>query len=173
MKKTLLIVLLIIVGCYLLDDEAKAVLFLTKNNIPDSKVGQVVFKDTPQGLLVKIDFKNLPSGLHGFHIHENPSCDATTDPQGKVQAALGAGGHYDPDKTGKYLGPNGKGHKGDLPVLNVGADGKKKMSFYVPHLTVKEIRERSIIVHEGGDNYKDQPNLSGGGGARIACGVIK
>ena len=28
-------------------------------------------------------------------------------------------------------------------------------------------------VHAGGDNYSDQPAPLGGGGARIACGVIK
>jgi Cu-Zn family superoxide dismutase len=28
------------------------------------------------------------------------------------------------------------------------------------------------MIHEGGDNYSDQPKPLGGGGARIACGVI-
>jgi Cu/Zn superoxide dismutase len=38
---------------------------------------------------------------------------------------------------------------------------------------VAEIRGRSIMVHTGGDNYSDTPAPLGGGGARIACGVIK
>jgi Cu-Zn family superoxide dismutase len=29
------------------------------------------------------------------------------------------------------------------------------------------------MVHTGGDNYSDTPAPLGGGGARIACGVIK
>jgi Cu-Zn family superoxide dismutase len=41
-----------------------------------------------------------------------------------------------------------------------------------PHLTVKQIRGRSIMIHAGGDNYSDTPVLLGGGSARIACGVI-
>jgi Cu/Zn superoxide dismutase len=45
--------------------------------------------------------------------------------------------------------------------------------FTAPHLTVAEIRGRSIMVHTGGDNYSDTPAPLGGGGARIACGVIK
>jgi hypothetical protein len=28
------------------------------------------------------------------------------------------------------------------------------------------------MIHEGGDNYADAPKPLGGGGARIACGVI-
>ena len=30
---------------------------------------------------------------------------------------------------------------------------------------------RSLMIHEGGDNYSDQPE-NGGGKSRIACGVI-
>jgi superoxide dismutase, Cu-Zn family len=29
------------------------------------------------------------------------------------------------------------------------------------------------MIHSGGDNYSDAPAPLGGGGARIACGVIK
>jgi len=29
------------------------------------------------------------------------------------------------------------------------------------------------MIHAGGDNYADQPAPLGGGGARVACGVIK
>jgi len=170
MRKGLVILLLIVAGCYLLDDDARSDVYLTDNQKP---VGRIVFKDTPSGLYVKLNFKNLPKGEHGFHIHENPNCEATTDDKGNVQPALKAGGHYDPEKTGKHLGPNGKGHKGDLPVLNVGESGKVKTEFYMPYLSVKEIRERSVIIHRDGDNYQDEPQVLGGGGKRIACGIIR
>jgi Cu-Zn family superoxide dismutase len=29
------------------------------------------------------------------------------------------------------------------------------------------------MIHSGGDNYSDVPEKLGGGGGRIACGVIK
>jgi Cu-Zn family superoxide dismutase len=29
------------------------------------------------------------------------------------------------------------------------------------------------MVHAGGDNYSDQPKPLGGGGDRIACGLIR
>ena len=37
---------------------------------------------------------------------------------------------------------------------------------------VKDFLGRSIMIHEGGDSYSDKPAPLGGGGARIACGVI-
>jgi hypothetical protein len=43
----------------------------------------------------------------------------------------------------------------------------------VPHLTLADVKGRSIMIHVGGDNYSDQPAPLGGGGARIACGVVK
>ena len=39
------------------------------------------------------------------------------------------------------------------------------------HLTLADVRGRSLIIHEGGDNYTDTPE-NGGGKARIACGVV-
>jgi Cu-Zn family superoxide dismutase len=28
------------------------------------------------------------------------------------------------------------------------------------------------VIHGGGDNYSDSPQPLGGGGARVACGVV-
>ncbi|HDI6039899.1 TPA: superoxide dismutase family protein, partial [Escherichia coli] len=36
----------------------------------------------------------------------------------------------------------------------------------------KEINGRSLMIHIGGDNHHDHPEPLGGGGARIACGII-
>ena len=93
--------------------------------------------------------------------------------EGKAVAALAAGGHLDPSNTGKHEGPYGKGHLGDLPVLYVGADGKAMLPVLAPRLKVADLKGRSLMIHAGGDNYSDQPDKLGGGGARIACGVIK
>ena len=38
---------------------------------------------------------------------------------------------------------------------------------------VSALRGKSVVIHAGGDNYSDQPQPLGGGGARIACGVIE
>ena len=79
----------------------------------------------------------------------------------------------DPANTGKHLGPHGEGHKGDLPALTVDASGKSTKRVVTPHLKLTDAKGRSIMIHAGGDNYSDQPAPLGGGGARIACGIVK
>ena len=81
---------------------------------------------------------------------------------------------YDPRHTKKHLGPlSTVGHRGDLPALVVDAQGNAAQPVTAPHLKVAEIRGRSIVIHAGGDNYSDSPKPLGGGGARIACGIIQ
>ncbi len=63
---------------------------------------------------------------------------------------------------------------GDLPRLSANADGKVGETVVAPHLKkLAEIKQRSLMVHVGGDNYSDKPEPLGGGGARFACGVIE
>jgi Cu-Zn family superoxide dismutase len=149
-----------------------------KVNLIDAKgigaeVGTIRFADGKNGLEIFPKLKGLPPGPHGFHIHENRSCGPKANPQGQMTAGLGAGGHYDPGKTGKHDGPHAdSGHLGDLPVLEVKPDGTASGKLYAPRLKVSDIKKRSVMIHAGGDNYSDQPAALGGGGARIACGVI-
>jgi len=127
-------------------------------------LGTITAKDTDYGLLLLYALKGLPSGLHGVHVHENPSCDL----KGKA-----AGGHFDPDKKDKHQGPYDKsGHKGDLPVLYVNQDGVASTPVLAPRLKEKDLKGRSLIIHEKGDNYSDTPQKLGGGVSRIACGVV-
>jgi Cu-Zn family superoxide dismutase len=135
-------------------------------------VGNIRAEDSPTGLVLVTDLKGLPPGTHGFHVHENPDC-AAKEKDGKMTAGLTAGGHYDPDKSGKHEGPMGHGHMGDLPALTVGADGNAKLRLVAPRLKEADLKSRSLMIHAGGDNYSDQPQPLGGGGARIACGVVK
>lgn len=126
-------------------------------------LGKITFTDTPYGLLITPDLNTLPPGIHGMHIHENPSC---------ADSGMAAGMHLDPQHTGKHLGPyNNQGHLGDLPALTVNADDNATLPIMAPLLKVADLRGHSIIIHAGADNYSDTPPM-GGGGARIACGVI-
>jgi len=137
-----------------------------------ASIGTVTLTDTPQGLKLAPALSGLMPGNHGFHIHENPEC-ATGVKDGKPTPGLAAGGHYDPASAGKHEGPVGKGHLGDLPVLTVGADGKATETVVAPRLKTGDVKGRSLMIHAGGDNYADVPEKLGGGGGRIACGVIK
>jgi len=137
-----------------------------------ASIGTVTLTDTPQGLKLAPALSGLMPGNHGFHIHEKPECAAGVK-DGKPTPGLAAGGHYDPASAGKHEGPVGKGHLGDLPVLTVGADGKATETVVAPRLKTGDVRGRSLMIHAGGDNYADVPEKLGGGGGRIACGVIK
>ncbi len=172
--KKLLPVILFLFGCTSHQNYAVSEIYSVDKSGVNKPVGEVLFKNTCQGMLVEVDLKNIPKGQHGFHVHEYPDCRAATDAQGKIIPASMAGGHFDPKQTGKHLGPEHKhGHKGDLPELSACENGEVKTKFYVKGLTVNEIRHRSLIIHENGDNYQDTPIPLGGGGARIACGIIK
>ena len=41
-----------------------------------------------------------------------------------------------------------------------------------PRFKLSELKGHALVIHAGGDNYSDTPEKLGGGGARIACGVI-
>jgi len=135
-------------------------------------LGTVELKDSPKGLVITPKLTTLKAGEHGFHVHQNPNC-GPAEKDGKMGAGLAAGGHFDPKDTKKHTGPNGHGHMGDLPVLKVDAGGKASQSMTVAGLKVADIKGRSLMIHEHGDNYSDQPKALGGGGGRVACGLIK
>jgi Cu-Zn family superoxide dismutase len=133
--------------------------------------GTVTIKQTADGLELDTNLKGLAPGEHGFHLHENGSC-APADKEGKPTAGQAAGGHFDPDATKAHKGPGGGGHKGDLPKLEIDAKGESKAKLKVAGLKLDDVKGKSIMIHEGGDNYADAPKPLGGGGTRVACGVI-
>jgi superoxide dismutase, Cu-Zn family len=135
--------------------------------------GTVTISDGASGAAIKTALKGLPPGPHGFHIHQNGSCQPTTA-NGQPVPAGAAGGHFDPQNTGKHEGPEGSGHLGDMPLLQVGQDGTATQNLTAPHIKdVAAVRGKTVIIHIGGDNYSDQPQPLGGGGARIACGILE
>lgn len=132
---------------------------------PKQSIGSIIFKDTTYGLMIIPDLHGLSPGAHGFHLHDRPSCE---------EHAQHAGGHYDPLNTQKHLGPYDKqGHLGDLPVLVVDKNGDAMLPIVAPRLTEKDLPGSAVIIHAGADNYSDSPAPLGGGGERVACGIIK
>ena len=135
-------------------------------------LGEVTVSESRYGLVFTPALQGLAPGLHGFHLHQNASC-APADKDGKPVAALAAGGHYDPARTGQHGAPWGDGHLGDLPALYVDADGRATQPVLAPRLKAADLAGRALMVHAGGDNHADHPAALGGGGARVACGVIR
>jgi Cu-Zn family superoxide dismutase len=136
-------------------------------------IGTVQLSDGADGLTLVVDVTGLTPGGHGFHLHEHGSCEPAANAQGQMTAALGAGGHYDPEGTSHHRGPEGDGHKGDLPLLEAGADGRAMAELSAPRLSVAEARGKALVIHAGGDNYSDEPEPLGGGGPRVACGLVE
>jgi superoxide dismutase, Cu-Zn family len=139
-----------------------------------TEIGTITFKDTPQGMLIEPKLSSLPPGPRGFHIHENANCGPGPGNNGQPAAGMAAGGHYDPGATKKHRGPyEGDSHLGDMPVLVVDKDGTATLPGLAPRLKVSDLTGRAVMIHVGSDNYDDTPAPLGGGGGRIACGVVK
>lgn len=170
MKKTMLALLMMAAGAAHAD-------IVVPISVVDDKgvgapVGSVTISETSHGLVFTPALQGLSPGLHGFHVHQNPSCEPM-DKDGKKVPALAAGGHYDPAGSGKHSTPWGDGHLGDLPPLYVDAAGNATNPVLAPRLKAADVAGRSLMLHAGGDNHADHPAPLGGGGARVACGVIR
>ena len=137
----------------------------------DFSVGKITVEQSDHGLVFTPDLKDLTPGLHGFHLHEHPSCMAKLKHE-KMIPGLAAGGHYDPSNTGRHGFPWGDGHLGDLPPLSVNMNSEAKQPVLAPRLKLSDMEGRSLVIHAGGDNHSDHPARLGGGGARMACGTI-
>ncbi len=143
---------------------------VTDKGVGDS-VGQVTVTESKYGVVFTPTLQGLSPGVHGFHLHENASCQPK-EKDGKMVAAGAAGAHYDPQATKAHGTPWGEGHLGDLPALYVEANGSASQPVLAPRLKLSNLKGRAIMIHSGGDNHSDQPAALGGGGARVACGVV-
>lgn len=120
--------------------------------------GTAYFYDTPfGGTLVEVEAFGLPdngSMFYGMHIHENGDCTLPFDKTGN---------HYNPTDA------EHPEHAGDMPSL-LGNSGYAYSVFYTGRFNVRDIINRSIIIHDMPDDFKTQP--SGNSGTKIGCGVI-
>lgn len=116
-------------------------------------------------LTVSVQAQGLPEGAHGIHIHATGRCDAPD--------FTSAGPHWNPTSR-KHGRDNPDGaHHGDLPNLEVGADGRGSLRFRVSSARLSELLDAdgaALVVHANADDYKSDP--SGNSGGRVACGVI-
>ena len=147
----------------------KVDMYQTTPDAVGKKIGAITIRQLDEGLAFSPNILGLNEGLHGFHIHQNPDCEPGVK-DGKKVAALSAGGHYDPENHSKHTGPDGDGHLGDLPMLRVNQDGTQP-KIIVNGIQLDKVRNRSLVIHEGKDDYATDP--AGNSGPRIACGVIK
>ena len=130
--------------------------------------GTVDFVAAPGGAWVVVDVRDLPPyqpgdppiGPHGFHLHENGTCEVG-DPADPFQAA---GGHWNPDGQ-----PHGN-HAGDFPVL-FSNEGRAQMRVFTSRFEPEQVIGLAVIIHENPDDFRSQP--AGASGRRLACGVVE
>jgi Cu-Zn family superoxide dismutase len=130
---------------------------------------QASMADVNGGVRVSIEAVAMAPGAYGAHIHTVGRCDPPD--------FASAGPHWNP--TSRQHGkdnPQGA-HKGDLPNLLVGADGRGSVSFTVDGVSLRggatpvlDADGASVMIHAAADDYRTDP--SGNSGARIACGVF-
>lgn len=138
-------------------------------NSEGDAVGSAVLTQTPNGVLVDVELRDLEPGWHGFHVHGKGDC---MPPDFKS-----AGDHFNPgeDEHGMLMsdGP----HAGDLPNIFVGADGTARFQVITADLslapdgdTMTDTDGAALMVHSDPDDYRSQP--SGDAGSRVACAEI-
>lgn len=121
-------------------------------------------------LRVRIEAVGMSPGAYGAHLHTVGRCDPPS--------FTTAGPHWNP--TGQMHGkdnPRGM-HKGDLPNLMVGADGRGSFEYTIPNASLSGMSPTKLIdeggaamvIHAKPDDYRTDP--SGNSGGRIACGVL-
>ena len=139
-------------------------MYMTSATGQGQSIGSITAEDSMCGVLLTPNLHGLPPGIHGFHVHVNPACGDN---------GMAAGGHLDTQNTQEHDGPyDNHGHLGDLPVLIVNQDGTATLPTMAPRFKLAQITGHAFMIHAGGDNYSDKPAKLGGGGTRIACGII-
>ena len=170
MRRALIVVLsLVLPGCAGLQHAGDTAATVDLRNTSGASVGTANLTQVGNVVRIVLDAKGLTPGLHAVHIHAVGKCDPPD--------FNSAGPHFNP--TGKQhgaLNPQGS-HAGDLPNLNVGADGSGRLETASEQIALAsgaaslwDADGSSLVVHAAPDDFKTDP--TGNSGARIACGVL-
>ena len=139
--------------------------------------GRATFVERQQGtgkiVEITLTVSGLKPGMHGVHLHAVGKCEPDF---------TAAGGHFDPGPSGNPdPDANHPFHMGDIPNLEVGANGRGTMKAITSRVTLSEgplslfdEDGSAIIIHGNQDQMTTGAPKSGvSGGPRVACGVIQ
>ncbi len=150
-------------------NEMKEVALALESKSESSATGKVLFTEKDGKVTMEAKLYGLAPGTHAIHIHEKADCSAA---DGKS-----AGGHWNPtfQDHGKWGDEKGY-HKGDIGNFEADENGEGTVTLTTDEWCIgcddanKDILGKSIIVHQGADDFTSQP--SGAAGARVSCGGI-
>jgi Cu-Zn family superoxide dismutase len=134
-------------------------------NALGAPIGTVRAWQTAGGVSFHVEGTGLPHGLHGIHIHAVGRCDP---PDFNT-----AGGHWNPAGKKHGLSNPAGPHAGDLPNVEVAANGVLSATVTVAGASLPAMLDAdgaALVLHAAADDYRTDP--SGNSGARIACAVI-
>ena len=163
-KLFLLLPLLAAAACAPIEPTGGAPMALV--NSSGQSIGTVRAWQTAGGVSFRVTASGLPHGLHGIHVHSVGRCDPPD--------FASAGPHWNP--FGKKHGLNNPAgpHAGDLPNVEIAANGVLTATVTVPGATLAGLLDAdgaSLVIHAQADDNMTDP--SGNSGPRIACAVIR
>lgn len=137
-------------------------------NAQGQNLGDLALVQTHNGVLITGFLNGVPAGTHAFHVHTVGKCTPDFN---------AAGGHFNPAAHQHgFRNPQGM-HAGDLPNINVAADGTVRVEVFASSFNLGTGKNglldadgSSIMIHALADDYTTDP--AGAAGARIACGEV-
>lgn len=144
----------------------------TLQNVTGELVGNALFTQNDDEMTIQVTvegFTAAGAGLHGIHIHMTGAC--TPD-------FAAAGSHFNPTDAAHGLeNPSGP-HAGDLPNIEIDANGNGTYEVTTTLMTLAEgdnslfdTDGSAVVIHAAPDDLVTDP--AGASGDRIACGVIE
>ena len=131
-----------------------------------NEVGRVTATGSSGGVTIGLTLSGMAPGMRGVHVHETGAC--TPD-------FAAAGGHWNPGGMTHGLEGDEGQHAGDMPNIEIGADGTGTLSYMLSmEASFEGLMDgdgSAFVVHADADDQMTDP--SGNSGDRIACGVFE
>jgi superoxide dismutase, Cu-Zn family len=171
MRRLTLLLPLLAAGCVTDEPQGGAPMALVSAS--GHTIGSVRAWQTTGAVTFRIEASGLPHGIHGIHVHSVGRCDPPD--------FASAGPHWNPAGRQHGLSNPAGPHGGDLPNVEVAANGVlgttvtlPGASLFAPPGTPGALLDddgAALVIHAQADDNVNDP--SGNSGARIACAVIR
>lgn len=138
-------------------------------NASGQTIGSVRAWQTAGGVTFRVVATGVAHGVHGIHVHSVGRCDPPD--------FASAGPHWNPAARKHGLSNPAGPHAGDLPNVEVAANGALDTMVTLAGATLNtagallDADGAALVIHAQSDDNVTDP--SGNSGARVACAVIQ